>query len=91
MGHPEVVAALAITANLADYTNHMLQPALSRPTWSDDMVADYFDEHKDKARARNGMQNLRYAEGWCRRNYGPLQLTRSDLALSFGRTGQSIT
>ncbi len=83
------MAALAVTDTLADEANETLQSALSRATWSDDMVADYFDVHALKARSRNGMQNLRYAKGWCRRNYAALNLTVSDLEGAFNRAGRA--
>ncbi|MBF4607904.1 hypothetical protein [Curtobacterium sp. VKM Ac-1393] len=84
LGHGEMLLALAVTKNVDRGCNGLLQVGMSRNEWTRVAVDDALEEHPGSLRAGTA---LRKCHGVARHLYGPLNLSRTEIAAELDRRG----
>lgn len=80
-GHGEMILALAVTKNVERGVNRLLQLGLPRATWIDIAVRDAVSSLPDVLR---GNAAPRKVHGFARHHYGPLAISRDEVAVALG-------
>lgn len=85
LGSPELHGVLAVTKHLAEAANSLLGGAVPRAHWADIAVAHARAERGGRDRANE----LRSLKGFCKMNYGPLELTDDELGAALARAKEN--